>query len=74
MDISNNTLSLTTPYISTIPAQSQTATSFTLNVRSITLFNSANILVEFRDASLNLVETKSLDLSGNDYTSWGNND
>jgi hypothetical protein len=49
-------------------------TSFRVSVDTITLFTSANIVVDFYDISNILIDRKRLTISGDDYTNWGSSD
>jgi hypothetical protein len=51
-----------------------TLTSFRVSIDNITLFTSANIVVDFYNSSNNLIERKRLTVSGDDYTNWGSSD
>lgn len=47
---------------------------FIINQINVTPFTSAVIVLSLYDASNNLITTKSINLTGTDYTNWGNND
>ena len=52
----------------------KTVNGFLINQVNITPFTEANVVTSLYDASNNLITTKSIVLTGTDYTSWGNND
>ena len=52
----------------------KTISGFLINQVTITPFTEANVVISLYDASNNLITTKSIVLTGTDYTSWGNND
>ena len=72
---------MTTPTIDitnlTAPCNITTTKSisvFLINQVNVTPFTEANVVTSLYDASNNLITTKSIVLTGTDYTSWGNND
>ena len=52
----------------------KTINGFLINQVTITPFTEANVVASLYDASNNLITTKSIVLTGTDYTNWGNND
>ena len=62
---------LTTPSTNTT---TKTISSFTINAVNGTPFTSCICYINLLDASGNLLSNQFIDLSGNDYSSWGNND
>ena len=62
---------LTTPSTNTT---TKTISSFTINAVNVTPFSSCVCYINLLDASGNLLSNQFIDLSGNDYSSWGNND
>ena len=52
----------------------KTINGFLINQVTIKPFTEANVVASLYDASNNLITTKSIVLTGTDYTNWGNND
>ena len=52
----------------------KTISGFLINQVTITPFTEANVVTSLYDASNNLIATRSIVLTGSDYTNWGNND
>ena len=67
IDITN----LTTPVNLTT---TKTINGFLINQVTITPFTEANVVTSLYDASNSFITTKSIVLTGSDYTNWGNND
>ena len=53
---------------------SQTITSFTVNCRSLDLFNNATFTVDSFDVNSNLVSRQVIPITNDQYTGWNNND
>jgi hypothetical protein len=49
-------------------------TSFSVNVNNLVLNTSATLAVQLYDQSGMLIDMKMLEIRGDDYTNWGNND
>lgn len=52
----------------------QTITSIKINIVNVTLFTGADLLIQFFDASNNIVTVKELGLYGDDYLNWPSGD
>jgi len=52
----------------------KTVTSFSVNVNNIVLFQSATLNVRLFDENNNYISTQLINISGEDYTNWGNDD
>lgn len=68
----SNIVELQTPLV--INPTPKTAVSIALEVRNIVLFTSAEVLVLFFDGNNELVDSRVVFISGEDYTSWTNDD
>ena len=62
---------LTTPVtITTI----KNVNGFLINNVSITPFTSASVIISLYDSSNNYIQNSTINLTGTNYTNWGNND
>jgi len=52
----------------------KTITSFKVSINYIEIFKYANLNIVFFDSNNNLVKACPLDITGEDYANWGNND
>jgi len=52
----------------------KTVTSFSVIVNNIVLFQSATLNVRLFDENNNYISTQLINISGDDYTNWGNDD
>ena len=52
----------------------KTVSSININVNNVVIFQSAVITVTYYDVNQQFISLQSLELAGEDYTSWGSND
>ena len=52
----------------------KTVNGFVINQVNLTPFTSSVIVISLYDSSNNFITTTSINLTGADYTNWGNND
>ena len=62
---------LTTPVTITT---TKNVNGFLINNVSITPFTSASVIISLYDSSNNYIQNSTINLTGTNYTSWGNND
>ena len=61
----------------TIPCNvttTKTINGFIMNQVNVTPFTSAVVVISLYDSSNNFVQSTTINLTGSDYTNWGNND
>jgi len=71
MNLMNN-LNPVVPIIGT--QNVQVITGFRINIRNVVLNTKAVINVECLNSSNNVIDTKTLIMTGNDYANWGSSD
>lgn len=54
--------------------ETKVATSFRVEIQELTLFKSVNIRVELYNESQHLIALKYIQLEGDDYMNWNNDD
>ena len=71
MSSSTSITTLTSPINITT---TKTINGFLINQVSITPFTSASVIISLYDSSNNYIQNSTINLTGTNYTSWGNND
>ena len=71
MSSSTSITNLTTPITITT---TKSINGFLINNVSITPFTSASVIISLYDSSNNYIQNSTINLTGTNYTSWGNND
>ena len=71
MSSSLSITNLTTPVTITT---TKSINGFLINQVSITPFTSASVIISLYDSSNNYIQNSTINLTGTNYTSWGNND
>ena len=71
MSSSTSITNLTTPITITT---TKNVNGFLINQVTITPFLSASVIISLYDSSNNYIQNSTINLTGTNYTSWGNND
>ena len=71
MSSSTSITNLTTPITITT---TKSINGFLINNVSITPFTSASVIISLYDSSNNYIQNSTINLTGTNYTNWGNND
>ena len=71
MSSSTTITNLTTPITITT---TKIVNGFLINNVSITPFTSASVIISLYDSSNNYIQNSTINLTGTNYTNWGNND
>ena len=71
MSSSTSITNLTTPV--TIQT-TKNVNGFLINQVTITPFTSASVIISLYDSSNNYIQNSTINLTGTNYTNWGNND
>ena len=71
MSSSTSITNLTNPITITT---TKSINGFLINQVSITPFTSASVIISLYDSSNNYIQNSTINLTGTNYTNWGNND
>ena len=72
--MSSSSLSITNLSTPVTITTTKTVNGFLINQVSITPFTSASLVISLYDSSNNYIKNSTINLTGTNYTNWGNND
>ena len=72
--MSTPTLNITTLTSPINITTTKTINGFLINSVNVNPFTSASVVISLYDSSNNFIKNSTINLTGTDYTSWGNND
>ena len=70
----SSSLSITTLSTPVTITTTKSVNGFLINQVSITPFTSASVIISLYDSSNNYIQNSTINLTGTNYTNWGNND
>ena len=70
----SSSLSITTLSTPVTITTTKSINGFLINQVTITPFTSASVIISLYDSSNNYIQNSTINLTGTNYTSWGNND
>ena len=70
----SSSLSITTLSSPVTITTTKSINGFLINNVSITPFTSASVIISLYDSSNNYIQNSTINLTGTNYTNWGNND
>ena len=70
----SSSLSITTLSSPVTITTTKSINGFLINQVSITPFTSASVIISLYDSSNNYIKNSTINLTGTNYTNWGNND